>query len=380
MVKSVLTAAGALTTLTLAAAPAGKCACYVGSAAGGPNREALHVLECDALTGAIRLGGSVTGYQGTTYFELDEHGAYLYTAGIEFPPRRGKKADAFRFSVKDGRLGTGERLGSLPCGSPCHVALRPRGDRPRAEGDSPYYAAYTSAVLASVRPGGEVKSAVLSDEGRGIVPDRQQKAYAHAVFFTPDGKRAGVVNLGCDRIHFFDADTLEDCGGVVRLDPGDGPRHAVWSRDSRFLYVVNELSNSVTAFAFEDGCFSRIGKWSTLPPGFTGWSKAAAIKLTADGKVLMVSNRGHDSIAFFAVDTAAGGLVFRGARKLAGRFPRDFELMPGEKFMVVGHKHDNEVRVYRFDRERLEIEACGEPVKVWRPLCFKFAPSAGAGK
>lgn len=117
-----------------------------------------------------------------------------------------------------------------------------------------------------------------------------------------------------------------------------------------------------------------------LPPEFSRWepdgeslaSKAAAIKLTADGKILMASNRGYDSIAFYAVDTASGKLTLRNIAKLRGIFPRDFELMPGEKFMVVGHKRSNEIQVYRFDRAACTLTPVGEPISAWMPLCFKF--------
>ena len=111
-----------------------------------------------------------------------------------------------------------------------------------------------------------------------------------------------------------------------------------------------------------------------LPEGCTlkeTETKAAAIKLTADGKILMASNRGHDSIAFFAVNED-GTLTMKNIAKLTGKFPRDFELMPGEKFMVVGHKMSNEIQVYAFDREKCELKAVGEPIPCWRPLCFKF--------
>ena len=117
-----------------------------------------------------------------------------------------------------------------------------------------------------------------------------------------------------------------------------------------------------------------------LPADFKQWdadgltlaSKAAAIKLTADGKILMASNRGHDSIAFYDVDTATGKLTLRNVAKLTGKFPRDFELMPGEKFMVVGHKMSNEIQVYRFNRADCTLTPVGAPIAAWRPLCFKF--------
>ena len=100
-------------------------------------------------------------------------------------------------------------------------------------------------------------------------------------------------------------------------------------------------------------------------------TKAAAIKLTADGKILMASNRGHDSIAFYSVGDD-GRLTLRNIAKLTGKFPRDFELMPGERFMVVGHKMSDEIQVYRFDREACSLTPVGAPIQAWRPLCFVF--------
>ena len=85
----------------------------------------------------------------------------------------------------------------------------------------------------------------------------------------------------------------------------------------------------------------------------------------------MASNRGHDSIAFYDVGQT-GSLKLRNIAKLTGKFPRDFELMPGEKFMVVGHKMSNEIQVYAFDREKCTLTPAGDAIPCWRPLCFKF--------
>ena len=342
--------------------------CYVACASGSPENEALHVLECDTETGAIRLIQSVKGYQGTTYFQLGSD--CLYTAYSEI--REGKKRScAAGFPIDaDGRLGEMRKIAELPCEAPCHVALSP--DKQLFA-----FAAYGSATVG-VMPaiGGKVRSLVLPDVGMGNFPGRQKKAYAHYAFFTPDASRVGFVDLGCDRIHFFDPATMErDEKMTVRADCGDGPRHCVWSKDGRFLFVLNELSNTVMSFKFDGKTFLRIGKWPTLPKGFEGSSKAAAIKLTADGKILMVSNRGCDSIAFFEVDVERGMLSRRNVAMLKGSFPRDFELMPGEKFMIVGHKLDNEIQVYRFDRAACTLEAVGAPLKAWKPLCFKFGKS-----
>ena len=360
------------------------CYCIVGSNVGAPGTEALHILECDNVTGAAKIVQTVKGIEGTTYFQLDKRGEKLYSVISEM--REGKKRGAaVVFDIKDNRIGAMTKFAELPCEAPCHVGISPD------EGLFAF-AAYTSATWGTVPltdtdtkgtvpPVNGAFCARLADEGMGPRTDRQKKAYAHCAFFTPNGKKLGIIDLGCDAVFFY------DLGGqsplalrgqsplVLKADPGDGPRHAIFSKDGRHLFVVNELSSSVTSYAY-DGKekFTRIGKWSMLPKGTDPLTtKAAAIKLTKDGKILMASNRGCDSIAFFEVKND-GELELKNIAPLKGRFPRDFELMPGERFMVVGHKMSDEIQVYSFDRAKCTLVPVGDPIPCHRPLCFKFIP------
>lgn len=343
--------------------------CLVGSNTGAPDAQSLHVLQCDPQTGAAKIVQTVRGIQGTTYFSFDRPGRNLYSC-------IGEKVDGklrgslVRFDVKDGRIGAMARLASLPCETPCHVSLSP-DERTVA------FAAYSSATAGTMPiAGGDARCVVHPNDGLGPNRRRQEHAHAHCSFFTPDGKALGIIDLGTDRICFYEPATMRILPDMtVRSDPGDGPRHAIWSKDGRFLFVVNELGNSVSGFAFDGGRFTRTGKWSTLPKEADGVeTKASAIKMTADGKILMASNRGFDSIAFYDVDGKEGTLALRNVAKLCGSFPRDFEFMPGERFMVVGHKMSNEIQVYAFDRNSCTLTPAGKPIACWRPLCFKFFP------
>ena len=362
--------------------------CYVGCGGGSPDRQALHVLACDTETGAAKIVQSVKGVQGTNYGAIDANGRYLYSYVSE--ERGDAKATAVvRFPLQtNGRLGACARVTGLPCRTPCHVALSP-------DGRFCSFAVYGQGVSGVIpladfeknRTQGmtpPVSVDTLPDDAMGPDRARQEKAHAHCTFYTPDAKLMGVIDLGCDRIVFFRPEAMQR-PPVLTLtsDPGDGPRHAIWSKDNRFLFVINELGNSVTSFAFDGKSFSRVGKWTTLPPGrdmkslapFSGGMtapKASAIKLTADGKLLMASNRGYDSIAFFDVDTSAGTLKHRRDAKLGGSFPRDFELMPGERFMVVGYELSNKIEICRFDRAACTLEPVGEPIAAWQPIYFTF--------
>ena len=385
--------------------------CIVGCNTGSPDKDALKVLECDTETGAAKIVQSVNGCEGTTYYQISKDGKTLYSVFAEKVDNKSHGA-LVKFALDGHRIGEMTRLAGLSCETPCHVALSPDESvmsfavywsgiygvmaldaRCATLGRDAYPQA--SADVLERRP---YQSATLPNDAVGPRKDRQQKAFAHQTFYTPDGKLMGVCDLGCDRVNFYDYKKpggLEKPVITLKADPGDGPRHALFSNDGKFLFVVNELSSTVTSYAVSMGTpnwvgasfhdargrvgdaslpFKRLGKWSMLPEGCAlkeTETKAAAIKLTADGKLLMASNRGHDSIAFYAVNED-GTLALKNVAKLTGKFPRDFELMPGEKFMVVGHKMSDEIQVYEFNREKCELTPVGEPIPCWRPLCFKF--------
>ena len=348
--------------------------CYVGCNTGSPDREALHVLECDTETGVAKIIQSVKGVEGTTYFQIDKDGKFLYSVIGEKRDTKSKSV-AVRFPIDGWKLGTMERLCELPCEAPCHVSLTP--DEKRVA-----FAAYLSATCGTVGIDGKgLKTFTFPDDAMGPNKKRQKKAYAHQTFYANGD--LGVVDLGCDRIWFFVPVTMERKPCEIKFDAGDGPRHAVLSKDGKFLFLLCELGSCVYSFRCQPqpsaSTFTRLCRVSMLPEGYNRWeadgetlnTKAAAIKLTSDGKILMASNRGYDSIAFYEVGEY-GKLTLKNIAKLRGKFPRDFELMPGEKFMVVGHKMSNEIQVYRFDRAACTIEPVGDPIPCWRPLCFRF--------
>ena len=309
--------------------------CIVGCNTGSPDKDALKILECDTETGAAKIVQSVNGCEGPTYFQISKDGKALYSVVAEKGDNKSHGA-LVKFALDGHRVGQITRLAGLSCETPCHVALSPDES---VMSVAVYWSGVYGVMALDERcatlgrdacpqasaDGTECRpyltTAALPNDAVGPRKDRQQKAFAHQTFYTPDGKLMGVCDLGCDRVNFYDYKKpggLEKPVLTIKADPGDGPRHAIFSNDGKFLFVVNELSSTVTSYKVEAPTppltnssthqlppFTRIGKWSMLPEGCTlkeTETKAAAIKLTADGKILMASNRGHDSIAFFAVN------------------------------------------------------------------------------
>lgn len=358
--------AGAAAGFSGCASTAPEVICYAGSNAGSKlpleEREGFRTLAVNTETGAFRELAIEKGVEGTTYFALNRANTLLYTIRRGDAPA-GASGVLMCYRIAGDKVEREWELG-LPCETPCHISLSP--DETKVA-----FAAYMSATAGIVDLATK-KIASVVHEGKGPRADRQEKAHAHCAFFTPAGDRVGFVDLGIDQVRFYDLEMKPDAAMTITVEPGLGPRHVVFSPDGKLMFLVHELGNAVSSYRFDGKRFEFVETKSMLPAGFDGKTKAAAIKLTADGSILMASNRGHDSIAFYAVDAATGKMELKNIAKLTGSFPRDFELVPGEKFMIVGHKMSDEIQMYAFDREKCTLTPVGAPMKAFRPLCFKF--------
>src|SRR5262249_20403757 len=112
--------------------------------------------------------------------------------------------------------------------------------------------------------------------------------------------------------------------------PGAGPRHLAFHPRLPILWVLNELDSTATTYRWdaERGTLTPIQVITTLPTDFTTYSTAAEIAVSADGRFVYCSNRGHDSVAMFAADAASGMLRQIGWQPTLGRTPRYIGLDP----------------------------------------------------
>ena len=213
-------------------------------------------------------------------------------------------------------------------------------------------------------------------EGSGPVMPNQKAAHAHCVKFDPQGKYLYALDLGIDQIIGYPVVTNEIMGkatSILAFDPGDGPRHMIFHPLKDMAFVVNELSGSVVSLKVdhETGLLQRIDRASTLPKNFAGRNACADIHITANGKFLYVSNRGHDSIAIFSV-SENGELESLGHEPVQGKWPRNFILSPDEKHLLVANQNSNNITVFELNPETGLLTFTGNEISVTRPVVMKF--------
>lgn len=243
-------------------------------------------IACDAGIIHGRLTGEVWETAGEypmpKVSALFAEGEYLYVLLREpFPMQSGVRV--FRIAP-DGALSPEGDI------QPCHGAVA--ADILVSRGDI-YTVNYLSGSLVKLPD----RAALYSGSG----PDkaRQQSSHPHGLSLSPEGDILAAADLGTDRVYLHRPDL--SLIGTLSLAPGSGPRQLRFSRDGERLFCLTELGNTLEVFSRENGIFVHTDSVSTLPASFSGESYAAALVLSADGRYLYASNRGHDSVAAFEI-------------------------------------------------------------------------------
>jgi 6-phosphogluconolactonase len=161
----------------------------------------------------------------------------------------------------------------------------------------------------------------------------------------------------------------------VTATPGAGPRHLVFRPDGTFVYVLNELAATITAFRFHNGRLDERQTISMLPAGFEGAGNAAEIAVHAGGKYLYASNRGHDSIAMFRIDSGTGTLTAAGHTPTQGKTPRNFDIDPTGAYLLAANQDSGTIVVFRIDPNSGDLTPSGGVVSVPAPVSLVFAAS-----
>jgi 6-phosphogluconolactonase (cycloisomerase 2 family) len=213
-----------------------------------------------------------------------------------------------------------------------------------------------------------------------IGPHRVEQPFAkpHQVEFDPSGQFILVPDKGLDCVFMYridpDRGKLVAATAPTRAREASGPRHAVFHPGGRLAYVLNELDSTVTAYRFDpaDGELEPFQVLSALPDTFTGNSRASEIGMSADGRFLYASNRGHDSIVAFAVDAGAGRLSSVQWQPSGGRTPRSFALDPTGGLMLVANEDSDTIVTFRVDLASGMLAKTDRVVHVGSPVCISF--------
>jgi 6-phosphogluconolactonase len=263
-------------------------------------------------------------------------------------------------------------------GGPCHLAV----DR---TGKCLLVANYGSGSIAALRIQADGKlvetGAVIQHAGSSV--NRQRQAGPHAHFITPDpaNRFALTCDLGLDKVLVYKLDPAHAALTPneplsVSIKPGSGPRHLAFHPNGHFVYLINEMGSTLTVLGYDSkqGTLQELQAVSTLPEHSQGSSSGAEVQVHPTGKFVYASNRGHDSIAVFAVNAKTGKLTYVEHQSTRGKTPRHFAIDPSGRWLLAENQDSDNIVVFRVDSKSGRLTPTGQAVEVGAPVCVQFVP------
>jgi 6-phosphogluconolactonase len=325
-----------------AAAAAPAAFAYVGSYG-----NQISIFSLDPDSGALTpRGGPVDANPNPSFLAFAPDGKYLFSVN-ETDNLDGTNAgavSAFRIDAQSGGLSFINRVSSQGNG-PAHVAVDHTGK-------FVFVANYNGGTIAvlPVAADGTLGNAVATD-AHGAT------AQAHEAVIDPSNKFLFTPNKGLSNIsqYRFDASNGQltpNTPAAVALADGAGTRHLAFHPTAPYAYAINELNDTMVTLSFDStkGTLTPIQTLSTLPPGEDGANNSCAeVQVAPSGNFVYGTNRGHDSIVIYAVNSETGLLSLVGHQATGGATPRSFYLDVSGKVLLVANQKANQVVTFAVD-------------------------------
>lgn len=328
----------------------------------------IYVFEFNTKTAESKLKSNTVGIINPSYLSIAENNKQIYSVnenGAE------STVSAFVFDAISGKMNFLNKQ-SAEGADPCYII---------SDEQNVIVANYSGGTISvfGINPDGSLTKAkqTIQLTGKGTDPQRQQSPHAHMVYFSPDHKYVLANDLGTDKVYSYSynpnqpTDILK-LSDAINVKPGSGPRHLTFSKNGKYVYLLQELNGALTVYKYDKGILSKIDETSVLAYNFKGISSAAAIHLSPDGKFLYASNRGEaNTITIFKIEKD-GNLKLIGRNNTLGKGPRDFVIDPTGNFLLVANQYSNEIVIFNRDKITGLLTDSGKRIAQCAPVCMVF--------
>jgi 6-phosphogluconolactonase len=349
---------------------------YTQTGDGQPNRsESVYIYEFDSDSGKLDLRNVIHDVVNPSYLTISQDRRHLFAVNelAEFAGIPGGGVSAFSLNPESvSFINAQPTHGSYPC----YITL----DSTEKWALIANYGGGNIIVLPISDDGSlGAATAVIQNHGDKGPHPQQDTPHAHCVTFDPDQRYAFVADLGLDQILIFRFDStngqlLPHTVPSIATEPGAGPRHLEFHPNGRYLYVSNELNSTVGVYDYDpvQGMLKHKQTISTVPHDFVGTNSVADIHITRAGLFLYVSNRGHDSIAVFAVDPNQGTLTLIETDSSGGKTPRNFALDLNDNFLLVANQNSHNLVIFQMDKSSGHLTETSHTLSIPSPVCVKI--------
>ena len=352
---------------------------YVGTYT-GPASKGIYAYRFHPVDGKLTSIGLAGEALSPSFLAIHPNGRFLYSVN-EMDNYSGQKTgavSAFSINSHSGKLTVLNTVSSRG-GGPCHVLVDKTGK-------NLLVANYGTGSVASlpIKEDGSLgeASAFVQHAGQVALPERQGGPHAHSVNLSADNRFMIATDLGLDEalVYRFDAakGTLTpNDPPFAKVEPGSGPRHFAFQPGDRYAYAINEIKSTITAFRYDRarGTLQELQTVSSLPKDFSENNSTAEIAVEPRGKFLYGSNRGHNSIAVFAIDPHKGTLTLVEHTSTQGKTPRNFAIDPTGAYLFAANQDSGNIVLFHIDQKTGRLTPAGQTLEVGAPVCVTFAPA-----
>ena len=346
---------------------------FIGTYTAGKSK-GIYVYKFNSNTGDVEWISNTDSSSNPSYVRITPNGKYLYAVNEVSRQQAGFVA-SYKFDAANGKLSFINKQSS-GSENPCHISLT-------RDGKWLTVANYTGGSLAAfpVNADGSLQpfSQHIIHEGKGFNPQRQEKAHVHSVFFSPDEKYLFSPDLGLDKVYVYQFNKQEKMPlkeastPFIKSEPGTGPRHIDFSPNGKYMYVIEEMGGTVSAYAYNNGSPKFIQRIAAHPETYKGQPGSADIHISPDGKFLYASNRSDENtIAIFSIDAVTGKLTLKGTQPTGGDHPRNFMIDPTGKFLLVANMKSNNIIFFKRDQITGLLQQTGKTLEIPSPSCLQM--------
>jgi 6-phosphogluconolactonase len=342
----------------------------------GKKSQGIYRVEFDTETGKLGKPEVAAETASPSFLAIAPDRKHLFCVG-EVDSVGGKKGggvSSFALDAKTGELKAINQQSSVGAG-PCHIVSDKQGKNVIVAN----YGGGSVAVLPVDSDGklGEA-SCFVQHKGTSVDKSRQEAPHAHSANLDAANKFAVVADLGLDKLLVYKFDP--EAGKLTPNDPpaaelpaGSGPRHFAFHPNGKFAYLNCEMASSLTALSYDaaKGTFKILNSLPTIPAPDKKNSTAESV-VHPNGKFVYTSNRGHNSIAIFAIDEKTGEITAKGNQGEGINIPRNFNIDPTGKWMIVANQDGDSIVVFEIDGQTGQLKPTDQKVMVGSPVCVKF--------
>ena len=218
---------------------------------------------------------------------------------------------------------------------------------------------------------------IVKHEVQTVHANKSEASQMHMLQFSADKKYLISSDLGKDYLYVYRYNPEEKLDVLalsyfLELKPGSGPRHFTFSEDGKMIYLINEFDGSLAVLSYTNGELKVIQETTIVDRKFKGKTRAADIKMSADGRFVYATNRGDaNTISCFTIKDN-GKLKLVRTTSTLGNGPRNFTIDPSGKFLLVAHQYSNEVVIFSRDKTTGMVTDSGKRIAVCSPVCLVF--------